>query len=130
MIFDYDYTSSSLFRFLKYFNLETQKSANALHFYIGKHEFVIVPKKEHSVFIIFLYNNKKTVVSTTIWKCVFNIYRIYFQEIVIEELLIIFHSFGCATGQNRIFSLQLLVYFSLSTNDLFYTRQTCDCFLF
>ena len=118
MIFDYNSSIDSFYRFLKCFQITTTKSSKGLYFQVGGYEFLLIPKKEHFAFIIFVHNNAKNVVHTTIWKCIWNIYRIYFQKVVLEELIII--SF---TKYNQVFSFQLLLYFSLSSHDLFLLRQ-------
>ncbi len=126
MIFDYNSSIDSFYRFLKCFKIITTKTSKGLYFQVGGYEFLIIPKKEHFALIIFVHNNAKNVVHTTIWKCIWNIYRIYFQKVVLEELIII--SF---TKYNQVFSFQLLLYVSLSSHDLFLLRQEgCQYFLF
>lgn len=127
MIFDYNSSIDSLYRFLKYFHITTQKSSKGLYFHVGEYEFLLVPKAEHFAVIIFVHNDEKNVVRTTIWKSIWTIYRMYFQKIVIEELIII-----TKTRCNQIFSFQLLLYFSLSSHDMCLLRQGCfhQCFLF
>lgn len=118
MIFDYNSSIDSLYRFLKHFNITTQKSSKGLYFHVGGCEFLLVPKTEHFTVIILVHNDAKNVVHTTIWKSIWNIYRMYFQKIVIEELIII-----TKTRCNQIFSFQLLLYFSLSSHDMCLLRQ-------